>query len=586
MLTPRFFTCLFSKAGQRARLVVLISLSFFVVACGGGGSDDAGDMPATDPIRVNAGVNLTLNENESAEITGGSSGGSGAITYRWQADASIAITLPDNTSPNASLTAPTLSQITEYTVTLVATDSAGSAQSDSFTLTVNPVNIDPVARITSNQVDGYGNRQFPVTSLIQLDGSSSSDEDPLNAEAPIGEFNWQQIAGPSLLAGINTSQAAIQLVSPIIDSNTQATIRLTVTDQELAQTSTEINLTLLGQSDTLPSAQINAVPDVFSGEIVKLSGSATSLAPNAAPFTAAWQASTSGQANNAQINNVGEFSTHAISPLVTTNTNTIYTLEARDSFGNIVTVQTTGQVFSPQTRVINDTGVTQFASNDSVFARYQEDFTGQDADYGADRQTASGQVIKVGDGDQGFDFTRLDDNGDVIDNPSFTFNCVRDNVSGLIWQVKDNINTTNINYVDQTFTWYLEDDNGNFAGDTNDNSSSCNTASMQCNTQAYVDQINTQGMCGFFDWRLPTPSELQSIIHYGKTTPPLVDTVFFPFWGNNNSQPLWYWTLQSSADGVNDDTAMAAWAFDMHTGNDAFLVKSSQQRVILVRAGR
>ena len=80
--------------------------------------------------------------------------------------------------------------------------------------------------------------------------------------------------------------------------------------------------------------------------------------------------------------------------------------------------------------------------------------------------------------------------------------------------------------------------------------------------------------------------ELQSIIHYGKTTPPLVDTEFFPFWGDNSGQPLWYWTTQSSADGVNDNNARAAWAFDMNTGNDGFLAKTTEQRVIVVRAGR
>lgn len=584
MFTPIFFTLLPSKAMLIVRLCTVSALCLLVYGCGG--SSDSGDLVPVDPIRVNAGPSISINENETAEINGGSSGGTGAITYAWQADASIVIDLPDSTSPSATLTAPSLLQTTQYTISLLATDASGSQQSGSFTLTVNPVNISPTARITSNQIADYGNRQFPVTSLIQLDGSTSSDEDPQTSDAPISQFNWQQIAGPSLLAGINTTQDSIQLVSPIIDNTAQVTIRLTVSDQELATSSIDINLTLLGQSSTLPSVVISPLRDVFSGEIVKLQAVASSLAPNAGPFSAAWQAAPSSQINNAQINAVNEFSTHAVSPLVTADTNIIYTLEAQDSFSNIATAQTSSQVFAPVSRVVNDTGVIQFASNDSVLSTYQESFAGQDADYGADRQTASGQVIKVGDGDQGFDFTRLDDNGDVIDNPSFTFNCVRDNVTGLIWQVKDNINTTNINYVDQTFTWYSQVDNGNFEGDINVGSTSCNTTNAQCNTQAYIDQVNAQGLCGFFDWRLPKPRELQSIVHYGKTSSPLVDTVFFPFWGGSSTQQLWYWTAQSSADGVSDDTARAAWAFDMQTGNDAFLAKISEQRVILVRAGR
>ena len=571
---------------QQATLMVLLFCCFMLVACGGGSGSDT-DVPSVDidPIRVNAGNNLSIDENQSANINGGSSGGSGAITYTWQADSSITITHADTSLASASLTAPAVTQLTDYTITLVASDNAGSQSSDSFVLSVNPVNAAPVAQVDSNQISGYSNRSYPVTSLIQLDGSNSSDEDPQTADSPISAFNWQQIAGPSLLAGIDTTQASIQLVSPIIDTTTQAIIRLTVTDQEQADSSTDITLNLLGQNETIPEVSVTRMRDVFSGEMIKLVGTPNSIAPDAAPFNASWQA-TSTSANQAQINDMNTFSTFAISPMVTTDTEITYTLDAQDSFSNVANSQTQAQVFAPVARTVNDTGVIMFATNDSVLANYQQEFAGQDAEYGADRQTASGQVIKIGDGEQGFDFTRLDNNGDVIDNPSFTFNCIRDNVTGLIWQVKDNVDNTNINYVDQSFTWFADEENGNFEGELNANSASCNVQNTNCNTQDYVNQINAQGMCGFFDWRLPTPQELQSIVHYGKTTPPVVDTEYFPFWGDNNSQPLWYWTSQPNADGVNNEVALAAWAFDMQTGNDAFLSKDTEQRVILVRAGR
>lgn len=564
---------------QSVKWLSLALVLFLLGACGG--SSDDPQTPSIDPILVNAGEDITLNEGETAAITGGSSGGSGAITYAWTSANDIEITQEDPSLPDAVLTAPVVTQTTTYNIILSATDESAAQQSDSFTLTVNPINEVPSAIISTNQIDGYASQTYPVTSLITLDGSTSTDSDPQDAQSPITNYLWQQIAGPSMLAGIDSSQSSIELVAPILDVGQIATFRLTVTDQEQATNSTDINLTLLAQNSTIPSVSVNSIRNVFAGEIVSLSGSADSIAPDAAPFNATWS-----NTIGAQIDDVGSFSTHALAPLVNTTTDVTYTLIAEDSFGNSVSAQTNAQVYAATTRFVNDTGVTTFANEESVFTAYQQDFAGQDADFGADRQNVSGQVIKVGDGEAGFDFTRLDSNGDAVDNPSFAFSCVRDNVTGLIWQIKDNVDTTSIEYVDQSFTWFSDEENGNFEGELNAGSTSCNVSNGQCNTQDYVSEVNATGMCGFFDWRVPSASELHSIIHYGKTTAPLVDTVFFPYWGDSDSQPLWYWTNQPSADGLNNDVARNAWAFDMNTGNDGFLAKSSQQRVMLVRAGR
>lgn len=569
-IPSRFFTALL--------LVCVLVLS----ACGGGSDSQTTDTDTTvDPIRVNAGASFSLDENQSADLLGGSSGGNGAITYAWQSDASVVITHPDTTVTNATVLAPNLTQTTVFTLTLVATDADGSQQSDSIELTVNPVNIAPTAVIQANQIAGYNANQFPVSSQITLNGSSSSDADPQTADAAIVAYNWQQVAGPGLLAGIDSSQSSISLIAPLLDTDQQATFRLTVTDQEQENASTDYTVTLLSQQQTIPELSVSAMRNVFSGELVALSASASSIAPDASPFTASWTQNASGQ-----ISDPSAFDTVATSPLVLTDTTVTYQISATDSFRNTVSAQTEGIVYAPLTRLINDTGMTLFANESQLSNQHQNDYPGQDASYGADRQTASGQVIKVGEGEQGFDFTRLDDNGDAVENPSFDFSCVRDNVSGLIWQVKENQDSSQLNYVEQTFTWYLEDENGNFPGELNPNASTCNVQSQSCNTQAYIEAINSQGLCGFFDWRLPSPNEMQSIVHYGKATPPMVDSTFFPYLGGSNATPLWYWTRQSSADGVSNDTARNAWAYDMNTGNDGFLDKSSARYVLLVRAGR
>lgn len=562
--------------------VILLLASLGLCACGsGGGVDDPDSRPSSQTILVNAGSNITLNENELTNLLGGSSGGEGAITYQWQADASIQIAHADTSVTNATLTSPTVTQITDYPITLLATDTLGAQKTDTIILTVNPVNEPPIAVVQVNQISGYSSDQFPVTAQITLNGSASTDTDPQTSDAAITSFQWQQIAGPGLLAGIDSTQSLITLVSPILNETQQATFRLSVTDQEQATSSSDYSVTLLSQQQTAVQVAANPVRSVFSGELVVLSATATSLAPDAAPFTALWSNN-----STAQIDDVTAFDTVAISPLVIEDQTLSYGFSATDSFRNTESTQVEAQVFAPVVRVINDTGVNSFANANSISERHQIDYPGQDASYGADRQTASGQVIKVGDGEQGFDFTRLDNKGDAVENPSFTFSCVRDNVTALVWQVKDIDDTSSLNYADQQFTWFVENDNGNFPGEPNTSSSSCNVQSQACNTQAYIDQINTQGLCGFFDWRLPLPNELQSIIHYGKSMPPMVDSVFFPYLGSTVEQVLWYWTSQSSADGVSNDIANNAWAYDLQSGNDGFLSKTSEQRVILVRAGR
>ncbi|MFW8592288.1 DUF1566 domain-containing protein [Glaciecola sp. 2405UD65-10] len=567
------------KTNSWIKFAVLVFISLVLSACGGG--SDSGEGSTADAVLVNAGANISLNEAQTANITGGASGGTGALTYAWQADASVIITHDDTTLADAVITAPSVTEISAYTISLTATDESGSSGSNSFVLTVNPVNIAPTSVITSNDISGYASNTYPVTSAIVLDGTNSSDQDPQTATSPITAYLWQQVAGPSLLAGINSSADTITLVAPTLSTSQTAVIRLTVTDQELATASSDITITLLAENETLPEATISLIRDVFAGEIQALSGEGQSIAPSASPFSATWTNS-----STASINDVNEFNTYAIAPLVSEDTEVRYALSVEDSFGNTASTQLSAMVYAPIVRTVNDTGVQVFANEASVFSAYQADFAGQDADFGADQQSQSGQVSKVGDGEAGFDFTRLDNNGDIIDNPSFEFTCVRDNTTGLIWQTKTASDTSSSAYVEQTFTWYAEEDNGNFEGSLNEASTSCNVSSGQCNTQAYLDQVNAEGMCGFFDWRLPNIREMQSIVHYGKTSSPLVDTEFFPYWGTANNSTLWYWTSQSSADGVSDDTAYNAWALDMNSGNDGFLDKTTEQRVILVRAGR
>jgi hypothetical protein len=170
------------------------------------------------------------------------------------------------------------------------------------------------------------------------------------------------------------------------------------------------------------------------------------------------------------------------------------------------------------TGLLNDTGVTTCFDGSGRVACTEANsgdaaaYPGQDGRFGRDAAQAVGQLpAKIGGGAAGFDFTPLDASGNAIaltgnpPVPAATPACVRDNVTGLIWEGKTaanmNVSTT-------------------FAG-----------------AATYASTANTAGLCGAHSgWRVPTVRELLSIVHRG-TYNPAIDTNYFP-----NTVSSWYWS--------------------------------------------
>jgi len=76
--------------------------------------------------------------------------------------------------------------------------------------------------------------------------------------------------------------------------------------------------------------------------------------------------------------------------------------------------------------------------------------------------------------------------------------------------------------------------------------------------------VNTQGLCGATDWRVPTMHELHSITHHGRVNP-AIDQVFFPntisghFWSDSpwvvRSDYAWYVYFFNGIEVVNDKSS-------------------------------
>jgi len=219
---------------------------------------------------------------------------------------------------------------------------------------------------------------------------------------------------------------------------------------------------------------------------------------------------------------------------------------------------------------INDTGIAAcFGDTDGSCPA--PGLPGQDAEFGRDALNLAGRLNKLGTGEAGFDWTKLDPDGDPLPPSAPAWACVRDNYSGLIWEAKVN-DPEDPGHVGHTYTWYHPDGSSNGGQSGVPDGGLCQGG--PCDSTAYVAAFNELRMCGATDWRLPTRQELSSIVHAGRSNPAL-DGNFFPLGAGL------YWTATPSA---NDPAA--AWAVDFNDGSIRTELKTTAGRVRLVREVR
>jgi len=159
----------------------------------------------------------------------------------------------------------------------------------------------------------------------------------------------------------------------------------------------------------------------------------------------------------------------------------------------------------------------------------------QDARLGRDANPAPG---KIGGGEAGFDFTKISNAGNAlpanatIGGGANDWACTRDNVTGLVWEVKTSApGNFGLRDVANTYTWYNPDpaSNGGDAGSTG-SATSCNSTLAACNTFDYAAAVNASNLCGRSDWRLPSYKDAFTIFNaqtIAASAPTPFDPVYF-----------------------------------------------------------
>jgi len=101
---------------------------------------------------------------------------------------------------------------------------------------------------------------------------------------------------------------------------------------------------------------------------------------------------------------------------------------------------------------------------------------------------------------------------------------VQDNVTGLIWEIKDNKDGTaayaNPHDADNIYTWF-DDNASRNGGEAGKNGEGTDTTD-------FIVSLNTEAFGGFKDWRMPTAQELSRILDRGAAAAPYIDVAYFP----------------------------------------------------------
>jgi len=138
-------------------------------------------------------------------------------------------------------------------------------------------------------------------------------------------------------------------------------------------------------------------------------------------------------------------------------------------------------------------------------------------------------------------YTKLDAHGNDLPIEATEWAMVRDNVTGMIWEVKTDGGSI-----------YDKDNQYTYGNSTED----------------FLNVLNAENFGGFSDWRLPTLKELRSLVNYGRDNP----TISTDYFSNAVSSDYWSSTTDLKSGGL--------WRVNFHDGSGSNGTSSCYVRAV------
>jgi PKD repeat protein len=400
-----------------------------------------------------------------------------------------------------------------YVVNLVVLDAqgvAGKVVSQNVTVAALPVNQAPRAQFAS---------AVNVLS-VGLDASLSSDPDGTITTYAwnFGDPNSRTNTANGITATHTYGTAGSYTVSLVVTDNTG----LTATSQQ--------SVNISGPPNINPVANFG-----FSADALLVNFNAVdSIDPDGKITTYSWD--------------FGDASGTAIASFTATHAykfagNYTVTLTVTDNRGGTSNTQRAIQLFAPAaiaTGVLNDTGVTDLQcyqlGSDTLVAcnsvaaigtftipgTVSTTFAPQDGMVGRDAEPGSNIAA---DGNLGFSFTKIGASGQVLPTDAPQWSCIRDNVTGLMWENKTfSNNSTGLRDSGRLFTNY---DNANAKQLANGGVPTLAQIATVTNSIGFRNAVNAEGLCGATDWRIPESGEMLGIFNHNNQQAQGLDSAWF-----------------------------------------------------------
>lgn len=537
--------------------------------------DDSGSVSNVAPV-ASAGRDQSALAGSTLYLPGSGLDSDGTIAaYEWQQlDGTAAvINNPSAATTTVVLPAVTASEVLVFALTV--TDNNGATDTDTVNITLyveadSASNVKPVASAGSDQIVTSGD-------TVTLMGTGS------DYDGVVLSYAWQQVTGTSVTL-TDSSAATLTFTAPDVIAQETLVFALVVTDDEGATDADTVNVRVYPEMSAPSNLVVAASLSGFT-----LTWDAVSGADSYNLYYAAESFGSPVDVDNYASLVAGHMVTGiADNEYVLTSPDTITTYyfavtAVRDadesSASSEVSSTSVVTITIGATGLLNDTGLDTCSNLSAGGSECPvTDFEGQDGDYGRDATALAGTLTKTGGGEAGFDFIKLDADGNTLDAAADDWACVFDVRTGLVWEVKAAASTSAYSTA-STFTWYSTDSaiNGGNAGTSattkaTDSGSCVLGDDVICQTSNYVDYVNSQSLCGLSSWRLPTVRELTGIVDHGAEAPS-IDSDYFPNAVYNKS----YWTRETGASG-----AWSAWSVSFNTGTAATEAKSVARPVRLV----